>query len=62
MLLLHRDQLLFKLACLLPRRWVAIEQARVGTDTIHFFTIRFERRSSTTSTNSTPKESPNDSV
>ena len=46
MLLLHRDQLLFKLACLLPRRWVAIEQARVGTDTIHFFTIRFGRHPS----------------
>ena len=42
-MLMHRDQWLFKLACLLPNRWVWIEQARVGTDTVHYYNVRFER-------------------
>ena len=44
MLLLHRDSRLFKLACLLPKRWVAIERARVGTDCVHYYHVWLERR------------------
>ncbi len=40
-MLLHTDSFWLKFLSLLPRRLVWIEQARVGTDCIHWFRVYF---------------------